>query len=213
MRRRPTRLSPALVISLIALFVALGGTTYAATGLPKNSVGTAQIKNGAITKTKIAKGTVSALHGQQGPAGPEGDQGVQGIQGLAGPTGDQGIQGLQGPPGPKGDQGIQGVQGAPGVQGDPGPAAIAYLTSPLTEVDPDSTATASATCPSGMVVTGCGVRFVGSGVGLSVESSDWEESTAPTPSVWVGVVDNTASGAAYFYVDAICTPATKIIGF
>src|SRR5215831_16483751 len=45
--------SPALVISLIALFVALGGTTYAATSLPANSVGTAQIRNKAVTASKI----------------------------------------------------------------------------------------------------------------------------------------------------------------
>src|SRR5215472_733073 len=45
--------SPALVISLIALFVALGGTTYAATSLPANSVGTLQIKNGAVTGSKL----------------------------------------------------------------------------------------------------------------------------------------------------------------
>jgi hypothetical protein len=47
--------SPALVISLIALFVALGGTTYAATSLPANSVGTRQIKNGAVTASKLNK--------------------------------------------------------------------------------------------------------------------------------------------------------------
>ena len=46
--------SPALVISLIALFVALGGTTYAATSLPANSVGTRQLKNGAVTSKKAA---------------------------------------------------------------------------------------------------------------------------------------------------------------
>ena len=47
--------SPALVISLLALFVALGGTSYAAiTALPKNSVGTKQIKNGAVTAKKIS---------------------------------------------------------------------------------------------------------------------------------------------------------------
>jgi hypothetical protein len=45
--------SPALVISLIALFVALGGTTYAATSLPANSVGTQQIRNKAVTAAKI----------------------------------------------------------------------------------------------------------------------------------------------------------------
>jgi hypothetical protein len=48
------RPSPALVVSLIALFVALGGTSYAAiTSLPANSVGTKQLKNGAVTGTKL----------------------------------------------------------------------------------------------------------------------------------------------------------------
>jgi hypothetical protein len=53
------RPSPALLVSLVALFVALGGTSYAAiTSLPKNSVGTAQLKNGAVTAPKI---NVSAM--------------------------------------------------------------------------------------------------------------------------------------------------------
>jgi hypothetical protein len=46
--------SPALVVSLLALFVALGGTSYAAiNSLPANSVGTPQLKNGAVTAPKI----------------------------------------------------------------------------------------------------------------------------------------------------------------
>jgi hypothetical protein len=88
--------SPALVISLIALFVALGGTTYAATSLPKNSVGTAQLKKGAVTKQKISKKTIGALRGSRGPQGPKGDQGIQGAKG------DQGIQGAKGDTGPRG---------------------------------------------------------------------------------------------------------------
>lgn len=47
-------LSPALVVSLLALFVALGGTGYAAFSLPTNSVGTKQLKNGAVTSKKVA---------------------------------------------------------------------------------------------------------------------------------------------------------------
>jgi hypothetical protein len=56
--RRP---SPAFVISLIALFIALGGTSYAALSLPKNSVGTKQLKNGAVTRAKVASGLVPTV--------------------------------------------------------------------------------------------------------------------------------------------------------
>lgn len=87
MRGRLRAPSPALVISLIALFVALGGTTYAAVNLPRNSVGTAQLKAGAVTKKKIQRKTLKALMGAVGPQGP---QGLQGPRGLQGPKGDKG---------------------------------------------------------------------------------------------------------------------------
>ena len=45
--------SPAMAVSVAALFVALGGTSYAAFSLPNNSVGTKQLKNGAVTGSKI----------------------------------------------------------------------------------------------------------------------------------------------------------------
>jgi hypothetical protein len=46
-------------IALLALFIALGGTTYAATALPKNSVGTKQLKKNAVTALKIKNGNVT----------------------------------------------------------------------------------------------------------------------------------------------------------
>jgi hypothetical protein len=91
-RLRP---SPAMVVGCIALGVALGGTSVAAIqALPKNSVGTKQLKNGAVTKKKINKKTIAQLKGNRGPRGLHGPQGAQGAQGA------QGIQGIQGPPGP-----------------------------------------------------------------------------------------------------------------
>jgi hypothetical protein len=57
-------------VAYLALFFALGGTSFAAVNaLPKNSVGSPQIKNGAIQKVDISKKTVSALHGLRGPRG------------------------------------------------------------------------------------------------------------------------------------------------
>jgi hypothetical protein len=51
--------SPALVVSTIALIAALGGTSYAAFTLPKNSVGTKQLKSNAVTTKKIKNGAVT----------------------------------------------------------------------------------------------------------------------------------------------------------
>ena len=55
LRRRP---SPAIVISCVALFMSLGGVGYAATQLPHNSVGSWQLRNGAVTYQKIQPGAV-----------------------------------------------------------------------------------------------------------------------------------------------------------
>jgi hypothetical protein len=55
-RRVPSR---SLAVAITALFVALGGTGYAAFSLPKNSVGTKQLKSRAVTGPKIAAGSVT----------------------------------------------------------------------------------------------------------------------------------------------------------
>ena len=57
MRRHIT---PSLIISVIALFVALGGASYAAIKIPRNSVGAAQIKKNAVTSAKIKKNAVTS---------------------------------------------------------------------------------------------------------------------------------------------------------
>lgn len=56
--RARRRLSFANVTSAIALFVALGGTSYAAITLPSNSVGSAQIRTHAVKKSEIDKHAV-----------------------------------------------------------------------------------------------------------------------------------------------------------
>jgi hypothetical protein len=76
--RRP---SPATVIAIIALFVALGGTSYAAVALPRNSVGSAQVINGSLKKADLAEKTVAALKGGRGAPG------TQGATGPSGPAG------------------------------------------------------------------------------------------------------------------------------
>jgi hypothetical protein len=83
--RRP-RLTYANVTSSVALFLALGGTGYAVTQLPRNSVGTRQLKSNAVTSTKIRPGAVQRSDiapsarggGSRGPRGPEGPAGPTG---------------------------------------------------------------------------------------------------------------------------------------
>ncbi len=57
--RLAQKLSYSNVIATIALFIALGGAAVAA-GLPRNSVGTNQLKRGAVTAAKIKKGAVTS---------------------------------------------------------------------------------------------------------------------------------------------------------
>jgi hypothetical protein len=61
MKRLRARLTYANVVSTLALFLVLaGGTAFAAKQMvPKNSVGTKQIKNRAVTGSKIAPGSIT----------------------------------------------------------------------------------------------------------------------------------------------------------
>jgi hypothetical protein len=59
-RSRGRRPSAPLVISSIALFFSLGGAGYAAFQLPRNSVGTHQLRNNSVTWQKIRPGTIGS---------------------------------------------------------------------------------------------------------------------------------------------------------
>jgi hypothetical protein len=93
--RRHLRLSPSLVISLLALAVALGGTSYAAVSLPAGSVGTAQLKNGAVVATKVKPHSLTASNFALGQI-PKGQRGPVGLAGPAGPAGTAGAKGDKG---------------------------------------------------------------------------------------------------------------------
>ena len=88
-RHRP---SPSMAVALLALAIALGGTSYAAIRLPKNSVGTKQIKNSAVTGAKVKDASLFSNDFAPGqiPKGPKGDTGPRGLTGARGLTGPMG---------------------------------------------------------------------------------------------------------------------------
>jgi hypothetical protein len=92
MQRITARLTYANVVSTVCLFILLGGGAYAATRLPRGSVGPAQIKRNAVTSSKVKNRSLRAVdfkraqlpRGPQGPAGPPGERAFQ-LSGIFGP--------------------------------------------------------------------------------------------------------------------------------
>jgi len=167
--RLRSRATFANLVSVVALFLALGGSAYAVT-IAKNSVGARQIKKNAVAASEIRSGAVrsaevkdSSLLGKdfapgELPAGPKGE---------AGPSGATGATGATGSAGPKGDSFDTGLpsgrtlRGTYAVTGQAAPSggfsaatAVTYAAAlpanpTLHMVLPD--ATPSAVCPGTFV--------------------------------------------------------------
>jgi Collagen triple helix repeat (20 copies) len=127
-----SKLSYANVMATLALFVALGGSSYAAlsvtgknvkngslTGadVKNNSLRGSDIRTAAVNSGDVRDGSLLALDFQSGqlPQGPKGDRGEPG------PRGETGLRGETGPRGERGRRGRTGPQGEPGPQGERGP--------------------------------------------------------------------------------------------
>jgi len=101
--------APAMIVACLSLLVALGGVSYAAGMLPKNSVGTAQLQKKAVTGPKINKNAVTGVKVKDGTLLAADFKAGQLPAGPQGPKGDTGAQGAPGPQGPKGDKGNAGA--------------------------------------------------------------------------------------------------------
>ncbi len=82
----------ATILAAMALFIVIGGSATAASGLingkkiKKGTVTAKQIKNKTITKAKLKPALVKSLKGQTGPQGPKGEKGETGQNGVVAPT-------------------------------------------------------------------------------------------------------------------------------
>ena len=142
--RRP---SPALVVACLALLVSLGGTGYATVvNIPRNSVGTPQLKRNAVTSSKLAPNTVRAAHVVNGSL-------------LA-----EDFRPGQIPQGPKGDKGDTGPVGISGYE----------IVRKSVIVPPNTQTSAQATCPSGKKVLGgaASVQEVPTGVSIPTQLTE-----------------------------------------
>jgi hypothetical protein len=189
MSRKPQHLTFANVVAFIALFVALGGVSWAAVTLPAGSVGTRQLKPGAVNSVKVRDGSLLARDFKIG-------QLSRGAAGAPGPKGDTGPKGA---PGPKGDPGAPGStnfvvrqSSAPDVAGGGGQVLFRVQ------------------CAAGEQAVGGGA-----GVGASGTASELEQTfpigddgvplaDGDTPTGWESFVKNTSAAAATATAYAVC---------
>src|SRR4051794_20021182 len=109
-------LSYANVTATLALFVALGGTGYAAFSLPRDSVGSRELRRGSVGRSELKNGAVESSTVRDGTLTVR-DFSASARSALAGGIGPPGPAGSAGAAGPKGDPGSQGPVGATGPAG------------------------------------------------------------------------------------------------
>ena len=174
------------VVSVLALFVALGGASYAAVNLPKNSVGTKQLKGKSVGTKQLKGKAVSSKKLNAGAVNSAKvrDRSLRAIdfkegELLAGPTGPAGATGITGTAGADGQPGATGATGPTGPAGDPGATSVVLRESTTQSVIPDASGNFTENCEPGEVATGGGVRV------LQADTEDvhvWRSSPAETSS-------------------------------
>ena len=123
MRIRP-KLTYANVMATLAMFVALGGTSFAAVKITGRSikdgtVSSKDIKNNDVRSRDVRNGSLLSkdFKGGQLPSGPVGPRGAAGPRGATGPQGPRGPQGVAGRNGTNGINGTNGTNGTNGRDG------------------------------------------------------------------------------------------------
>ena len=150
-----------MVVALVALFVAVGGSSYAAvmvTGknIKNGSVTGKDVKNRTLGTKKLSKTAISSLRGQTGPPG---------LQGPGGPAGNTGPVGPAGPTDTAGLSRVRTISSAGFGEGSPLTLAVpGYGTFRLVCDDNGTPATANDDSVSFDVTNGLGATAIQSGL-------------------------------------------------
>jgi hypothetical protein len=121
--KRRQWMTPSMVLAWAALFIALGGSAFAATNLintkdiAPGAVTSEKIKNGGIALKDLNASTKSSLQGGKGETGSTGNVGASGSTGNVGSSGSPGNAGASGSSGSNGANGAAGSNGANGPNG------------------------------------------------------------------------------------------------
>lgn len=173
---RPTA---ANVLSFLALFVALGGTSYAAVTITgrnvKNSSLTgADVRNSSLTTSDVKNHSLLTRDFKPGqlPAGPKGEPGPRGLQGGEGP------------------KGAIGAIGAPGISGR-------HQVDGTSAFDSTTQKSVIAACPPGTTVIGGGA-FVNASGAVALKTSV----AVADGNAWSATAFETAADAENWNVDA-----------
>ena len=205
----------ALVLAMLALFMALGGPSYA-TSVVKRAVNADKIDGLHASKTPKPKRLLPLNAQGKLPASvlPAGTAGAPGPQGAKGDTGPQGAKGDAGEKGAKGDTGAKGDIGATGPQGPAGPTDVRYVSASLTAKAASLTG-GRANCPAaypnvvgGGLASGAAERLPG---GEAINSSypvDGPDADS-LPDGWYVAVSNAEAHDHYDVVYAVCVKATS----
>jgi hypothetical protein len=174
------RVNHATVVAYLALFVALGGSSYAAVQLSKNSVKAEHIAKSAVTGSKIRNNAVTSAKVKDGSLQAEDFKPGQLVAGARGPQGDSGAQGQAGPQGPAGATNV----------------VSRSATGPL--VSPGNIGTVIASCAAGERATGGGWAFAeGTFRDTLVETSQPVSDAGGVPRQWyVRYWNNTNTGSS-----------------
>ncbi|HEX8208224.1 MAG TPA: hypothetical protein VF587_19330 [Solirubrobacteraceae bacterium] len=202
MRLRP-HLTYANVVSTACLFIVLGGVSYAAATLPRNSVGAKQLKRNAVTSAKVKNGSLRAADFRASDL-PGGARGAQGERGPAGPAGPMGPIGPEGPVDPSrflaADGKAADADKVDGIDSD------LLLLGPLIRRAQASRMAPPNSRDGGTATCGAGEIAVSGGAAWDTAPNDWPivESAPDTNGGWVVTVYNGDASEQGWYPVALC---------